>query len=333
MTVDKQVQSEVRTAPLQHGADARPARVAPSDVRYIKLGVGGVYERVCIKQNVLRLDFHFVPHGAALTGDIDTMLTHAQRYRDKAGMDRDDVRQVRDFYELGEDVLWITMVDGRLYWCFAEAGVEWIHPNSRNQEHGHRIRRCKTPWRGDTLDGAPLLTSSLHGALTKVEAYRKSICAVSEKDYLLRKINGEPLPEIEHAMALRKELACSITALMRMLDPRDFELLVELVFANSGWRRQGAVGGTQKTVDLELMLPSTGERGFVQVKSQTFQSELDDYVDHFQHRDEDKMFFIYHSAATVLSTDEPGCILIGPERLAEMIMDTGLFGWLIEKAG
>jgi hypothetical protein len=42
-------------------------------------------------------------------------------------------------------------------------------------------------------------------------------------------------------------------------------MLVDLVFANSGWRRIGRVGKTQKTVDIELMLPTTGERAFVQV--------------------------------------------------------------------
>jgi hypothetical protein len=55
---------------------------------------------------------------------------------------------------------------------------------------------------------------------------------------------------------------------MKLLGPRDFETLVDLVFSTSGWRRQGVVGKTQKTLDLDLILPSTGERAFVQVKIQ-----------------------------------------------------------------
>ncbi len=34
----------------------------------------------------------------------------------------------------------------------------------------------------------------------------------------------------------------------RLLEPQDFELLVDLVFSTSGWRRVGVVGGTQKTL-------------------------------------------------------------------------------------
>jgi hypothetical protein len=44
------------------------------------------------------------------------------------------------------------------------------------------------------------------------------------------------------------------------------------------WRRVGVVGGTQKTLDLDLTLPSTGERAFVQVKSRTTTAELAGYA-------------------------------------------------------
>ena len=54
---------------------------------------------------------------------------------------------------------------------------------------------------------------------------------------------------------------------------------VDLVFANSGWRRLGQVGKTQKTVDIELMLPTTGERAFVQVKSSASKQDLTQYVE------------------------------------------------------
>ena len=43
---------------------------------------------------------------------------------------------------------------------------------------------------------------------------------------------------------------------MKLLEPRDFELVVDLVFSTSGWRRQRTVGKTQKTVDLDEHAPS-----------------------------------------------------------------------------
>ena len=117
---------------------------------------------------------------------------------------------------------------------------------------------------------------------------------------------------------------------MRLLGPRDFETLVDLVFATSGWRRQGVVGKTQKTLDLALVLPSTGDRAFVQVKSKTKSTELADYIkklDEMGHYD--KMFFVFHSGEA--DTDDDRVTVVGPEKLAEMVMDAGLVTWLIRK--
>ena len=125
----------------------------------------------------------------------------------------------------------------------------------------------------------------------------------------------------------------SIRGLMGLLQWRDFELLVELVFAQSGWRRESASGGTQKTIDIELLLPTTGESAFVQVKSRTNQAQLDDYVKRFAARDDAKMFYVYHTAEASLTCTAPNVALVGPQRLAEMTLETGLFNWLLKKAG
>ena len=39
-----------------------------------------------------------------------------------------------------------------------------------------------------------------------------------------------------------------------------------------------SLGDGLKTTDIELLLPVTGERAMVQVKSQTSQAQLDDYI-------------------------------------------------------
>jgi hypothetical protein len=50
-------------------------------------------------------------------------------------------------------------------------------------------------------------------------------------------------------------------------------------------------------------------------------------------RPESKMFYIYHTARTPLSTTDSSVVLVGPERLAEMVFVSGLFDWLLKKAG
>ncbi|MBL8705215.1 MAG: hypothetical protein JNM30_10240 [Rhodospirillales bacterium] len=46
----------------------------------------------------------------------------------------------------------------------------------------------------------------------------------------------------------------------------NFESMVDLIFARSGWQRVSRLGETQADVDLVLALPTTGQRAFVKVK-------------------------------------------------------------------
>ena len=306
--------------------------ITARDARYIKLGKRGSYEDTCLDQGILRLGFYDISHEAALKDDTEKMKTHAAVRHSSPSKRTDIVRQVSDFYQLGGDVLWITFVNGRLYWCFAEKGVEWVETPPDGAVKPYRIRRCKTAWRDSDINGAPLYISELSGKFTKVASYQSSLCRVKEFEYLIRKINGQEIPEVAEARKLKPQILDTIIALMRLLDPRDFELLVELIFSNSGWRRTGVLGGPQKTVDLELTLPSTGEHAFVQVKSQTRQAEFKNYLRRFERRAETRMFYAYHTAKRPLTAPDQGCVLLGPERLAEMVLDAGLYDWLIEKA-
>jgi hypothetical protein len=92
----------------------------------------------------------------------------------------------------------------------------------------------------------------------------------------------------------------------------------------------GPVGKTQKTLDLDLTLPSTGDRAFVQVKSKTTSSELAEYVRKIDEVGSDhRMFSVYHSGDA--HTEDDRVIVIGPEKLSEMVLDAGLVNWLIRK--
>jgi hypothetical protein len=89
------------------------------------------------------------------------------------------------------------------------------------------------------------------------------------------------------------------------------------------------VGKTQKTIDLALMLPSTGERAFVQVKSHTTSAELAEYVGQLEGTLYNRMFYVFHSGDA--TTDDERVIVMGPERIAELVLDAGLVNWLIDK--
>ena len=90
--------------------------------------------------------------------------------------------------------------------------------------------------------------------------------------------------------------------MIAQLDWRDFEIMVDLIFARGGWQRSSAVGDGEVDVDLMLTSPTTGETAWVQIKSSAAQAVLDDYIERF-HRDGscDRFFFVCHSPKGTLT--------------------------------
>lgn len=228
--------------------------------------------------------------------------------------------------EEDDDTLWITFYSGSLWWCFAKREVK------KHKDGKGTYRETVSGWKSTDIHGGKLSTEKLSGNLLKVQGFQGTICEVKAFEYLKRKLNGEVLPEVEAAAEAENKMVANIIPLMRLLTWHDFELLVDLVFANSGWRRVGQVGKTQKTVDVELILPSTGERAFIQVKSSAGKADLKDYLERLKNAGGayDRMFFVWHSG-DVGENGESSVVLVGPDRLARMVFDAGLTSWLREK--
>jgi len=245
--------------------------------------------------------------------------------RGDAGAATRDVNQIRAYYEADERSIFITIVGGLLNWARPTGPVELL-------DDGTHRRATVDGWRNTSVGGNLLSTDRLSGRLLKVQMFRGTICDVRAAEYLLRRLSDQLSPEIAAAEEAERALIIAIGGLMRLLTWQDFELLVDLVFSASGWRRVSQVGRTQKTVDLELILPSTAERAFVQVKSQATRSALDDYVARLaQAGAYERMFFVWHTG-NLSEDDQPtDVILLGPQKLARMVLDAGLSSWLREK--
>jgi hypothetical protein len=66
------------------------------------------------------------------------------------------------------------------------------------------------------------------------------------------------------------------------------------------------------------------------VKSKTTSAELAEYIDKLEdHGPYDRMFYVFHSGEA--DTDDDRISVIGPEKLAELVVDAGLVNWLIRK--
>lgn len=295
-------------------------------VRYIKLGEGGGWERECLERGIVRFGF-----GSQDPGKLD--LCRAGQWSDLAQAFRAEGRkkgvatrfanESRDFFADDGSTLWITFMGRTLHWGFCEP-----EPPQPHEDGDGVYRQVGGGWKATDLHGERLTMDRLSGALTQLASYRGTSCSVKVSDYVIRRIRGMKLPEVQHAVAVQEAMWEALVPLMRLLVPQDFELLVELVFAASGYRRIEIVGKTQKTIDLDLELPVTGKRAFVQVKSKTSSAELARYVDLIEEQ-YDEMFFVFHTGSA--STPDPRVKVIGPEALARRVFDAGLSDWLIRK--
>jgi hypothetical protein len=299
--------------------------IEASSVYFIKLGEKGKWEEECIDNGILRFGYNETSHEMCLNGDWDGVRKYWAERRGNGNAATNDTRQIRTYYESGESTVFITFHAGLMYWC-QPTGPALL------QDNGEKIRSTLHGWSSKSIGGAPLTVDRLSGNLLKVQMYRGTICEVKAATYLLQKLNDEVLPQVAAADEAISSLQKAIVGLMRLLTWQDFELLVDLVFSSSGWRRRGVLGSTQKTVDLELLLPTTGERAFVQIKSQASKKHILDYLNRFSATQYDRMFFVWHSGNVGDVEDADGVTFLGPEQLAKMVLDTGLSSWLRDKA-
>jgi hypothetical protein len=310
-----------------------PSQTALSAPRalFIKLGSGGDWEADCIARGELRLGYHEVPHEACVAGQWTQVEEGLRATTRDAGALTRHLNQVREFYEAGEDVVWITFFSDRLWWCRARPGVT-RHAN------GDKTRAVVGGWSDQDLAGAPLLKGRLSGKLLALQMYRGTICSVGDVSYLLHKINGTAEPHVAQAQAAFEQLQQALHPIIRALHPSDLEILVDLVFRQAGWQRVGVSGGTEKDIDLDLISPVTGERIAVQVKADTRVSEWNAYRQKYADmRGFSRFYFVTPSARAELleavrQSDDASYVFWGIDQIAAQAVRGGLTGWLLDKA-
>lgn len=299
-------------------------------IRYIKLGDGGKWERYCIEeQQTLRLGYESPHHQESLSSEWDAVRNFWLSARNgNQGAASRDLNQIRDFYELSESDIWITFYQRRLYWCHA-------HKEVHELEDGSRIRNVIGSWSCYDKKGSPLSIENIDGRITKVQGYRGTICGVELPEYLLRKINGEVQPEIQLTKEALVALKVNIENLIKGLWWNDFELLIDLIFSQSGWQRISVLGKTEKDIDLDVFSPVTQKRAFVQVKSTTTANQIQSYREIFnQHHQYDEMYFVFHTFSgdlENLNIDDPRVAVWDISRVADLVINAGLIGWLLAK--
>lgn len=302
---------------------------------FIKLGEGGRWEAECVREGTLRFGYQEVPHStcekACRSGDWSEVEASARGFSKDKGSATRHVNQIREFYEAGGDVLWITFHSDRLWWCFSEPGVSGLPGDDKS-------RRVAGAWSDEDVNGQPLLKGRISGRLLAVQGFQGTICSVSELGYLLHKINGTAEPHVAAAQAAFENLQEALVPIIKRLHHKDLEILTDLVFRQSGWQRVGVSGGTEKDIDLDLISPVTGERIAAQVKSRAGADVWRAYrAKYADMRGYSRFYFITHSPTEALRQEAAGAddaefILWDAERIAWHAVRGGLTGWLLDKA-
>jgi hypothetical protein len=318
--------------PAQTDESDDAAAFEVSAVRYIKLGEKGKWAARALSQGILPFGYREVDHRSCAGGKWEEVRRQLIAMGRTKGGASQGLRELEDFYGLPDDTLWVTMADGHVWWTFADGPV--LENDEVHRDAPTRFRRTRNGWCNTSLKGVPLSVRSLSSALTSTANYQMTVCAIRQTEYLLRKIRGETDPFRAAAEGLKAETIELAVKMVRQLDWRDFETLVDLIFARSGWHRISPLGQRQADVDLILKQAVTGETAWVQVKSRSSPTEFEEYLGRFQ-RDGtcDRLFFICHTAASIpTSPADLKAQFWSAERVASAATEAGLLDWLVDHA-
>lgn len=321
---------------MSNFAAAATPRVGQARARYIKLGPKGCWEDEAIAKGILIVGFD--------TGDPETFelcaegrwdALAAEWARSKSkGVATRFTNETRFYFEDPGDTLWFTFAHDRLYWGYLEPGLP--QPcDPRDPANTTTFRRIRGGWADRDQRGKLLTKTSLPGSITAAASFRGTSFELAEYDRerLLQRIRGIHDPAVERVQRAQAELRASLGEVVQRLDDRDFETLVDMLFLAAGWRRVGRLGGTQKTKDLDLRMPVTGERAWVQVKCATTPQEFAGYVRaHDRMEQYQRMFFVYHRGETIRS-DRDDIEVLGVAEVVDMVVNGGFVDWVLERAG
>jgi hypothetical protein len=307
---------------IEESADLIPIHKA----YFIKLGYKGCWEQDSIAQGIARIGWGNIPIGEITSGAWGAIEQRVRDEQKDPGAATRDFDALRNIANATQDDVWITFYSSRMWWSRLVGPVE-SDPTSK-------FRRTVNGWSDANVEGAALMVADLPGKLTQVQRFSGTACA-ADRDVLARVLNARSSSAHLALEAARTSLIEALESAIQELYWKDFENLTDLLFRHAGWRRLSVVGESMKYSDMELLEPINRDRYQVQVKSKCELSTFEEYRAQFDSKMFRKLFFVVHTPSAALAAlgDQQGATveLIFAHRLAEMVLDAGLAGWLSSK--
>jgi hypothetical protein len=310
--------------PQTEGQSGEPIRF--KNAYYIKLGASGKWEADSIQTGRARIGWSNIPLDWILA-ERWTEIEQKSKERMGKGTATRDFRALKAFSTSGDADAWITFYESKLWWGRLKGQVK--------EDNRSKYREVDGGWHNTDIRGNQLLVHNIPGRLASLQAYRATICVVHAGDVLERLINATPSPEYLAIVEIKEKLAIEVAKGIKELHWKDFEVLVDLVFRQAGWRRTSILGETVKSFDLNLEEPITGDEYQVQVKSKATRKDFDKCCTLLDRENFRKLYFVVHTPDKALrdahpTPDEKVELILAP-RLADLVIDGGLVGWLLQK--
>jgi hypothetical protein len=304
--------------------------VAKENIRnahYIKLGAGGKYALSAMAEGRMRFGWDRIPLKEIHARDWTSIRQRLAKYHQNKATVTSDLERLRDLVTSTPADVWITFHDSHLWWGRLSA-------EAVGQDTISKYRTLSDGWRNTDVTGVPLTVNRIPGVIAQLQGFRGTVCSVGDTEALRRLINAEFSPAYKKLQASHQQVMQDVQAAIRGLHWKDFEVLVDLVFRQAGWRRRSMLGESMKYVDLELVEPITGEAYQVQIKSKASLAEFEAYAKRFSREGFRKLYFVVHSPSRDLEgleSEFEDVELVLPSRLGELVAEGGLIRWVLDK--
>lgn len=309
------------------------ALTSHDSVRYVKNGTGGQWWQAAKANGQVHAGWHNIPDELLLKPDFALIQqTIRAEFGERSGATA-DFNALRCLLDRPSQHLWITFEDGCMWWCTVQNRIE-VNADKGDKTKGHFWLACERPWSNRSLGGKRLAITDLPGTVTTVAGFRGTVCSPKASRSILRVIRGDKDSDVVRAADARRNYERAIQELIKKLSAKDFEQLIDLVLARSGWTRIADVGGTREGVDVEVENLAINEVAFVQVKSAATQSVLDDYIGRFAERRDHyaRMIFAVHSpSGNLVRPVDPSVQMWTVEEVARLAVRLGLGEWVANK--
>ena len=309
---------------------------------YIKLGEKGKWAEESIAKGIVRIGWSTILLEDINNGNQDTIRKVIKDYYDVRGKkngSKQDYNALKRFVDATENDVFITFYENKMFWCNLVNGPVELDTISKFKE-------TKNGWSCNPINSKDKIfySNEISGTISKTQAFQGTLCKFNdtEIDIIFRIINGIQNPKVAEIDHKKKEICTLITSLVNNLHWKDCEILTDLIFQQSGWRRISMPGGSLEFMDMEYYDPINNERYIVQVKSGANLSAFKEYENKFNemknkliNSEYRKLFFVaYHPDKFILNylNENKNIEILLGNKLSEMIFDLGLLNWVLKKS-